>query len=162
MKEFIIRRAEQADLEHILNIYEGARQFMARTGNPTQWKNGYPQKELLEADIRKGQLYVVTDAQGIHGAFVFFVGEDPTYARILDGTWRSTEPYGVIHKVAGDGTGGIFSACLKFCQGRCAHLRIDTHENNRVMQHVVEKAGFRRRGIIMTHDGTPRIAYDMI
>lgn len=162
MKEFKIRPAEQADLEKIMKIYEGARRFMAQTGNPTQWKNGYPQKELLEADIRKGQLYAVTDAGEIRGVFVFFVGEDPTYAQIFDGSWRSPESYGVIHKVAGDGTGGIFTACLRYCRSRCAHLRIDTHENNRVMQHVVTKAGFQRRGIIMTHDGTPRIAYEIL
>ena len=43
-----------------------------------------------------------------------------------------------------------------------AHLRIDTNEDNRVMQRTVEKAGFTRRGIIYIADGTPRIAYDLI
>jgi hypothetical protein len=30
------------------------------------------------------------------------------------------------------------------------------------MQHVVEKHGFSRRGIIYIADGTPRIAYERI
>jgi hypothetical protein len=30
------------------------------------------------------------------------------------------------------------------------------------MQHVVEKHGFQRRGIIYIADGTPRIAYEYI
>ena len=42
---------------------------------------------------------------------------------------------------------------------QCGNLKIDTHEDNVVMQHVLEKNGFERCGKIYTHDGTPRIAY---
>ena len=38
---------------------------------------------------------------------------------------------------------------------------IDTHEKNKTMQHVVEKLGFKRCGIIYIEDGTPRIAYQL-
>ena len=43
---------------------------------------------------------------------------------------------------------------------KCPNLRIDTHQDNKVMQHVVEKHGFTRRGIIYIADGSPRIAYE--
>lgn len=160
MAEKRIRPARQADMERILEIYELARQFMRENGNPTQWAGGHPRRELLEADILKGQLYVVEEEGHVNGAFVFFIGDDPTYAHI-EGSWRSGKPYGVIHRIAGVG-GGIFSAALKFCESRIDHLRIDTHADNKPMQHVVEKAGFSRRGIIYVEDGTPRIAYDRI
>ena len=51
-------------------------------------------------------------------------------------------------------------AALAFCKGIISHIRIDTHQDNKVMQHVVEKHGFRRRGIIYIADGSPRIAYE--
>ena len=51
---------------------------------------------------------------------------------------------------------------VEFAKGRIAHLRIDTHEDNKVMQRAVEKQGFQRCGIILTDDGTPRIAYDLM
>ena len=154
-----IRRASLADMERIMEIYAIARKFMADNGNPTQWKDGYPQREMLEEDIRLEQLYVV-EAHDICGVFMFTLGDDPTYTYI-DGAWSSTEPYGVIHRIAGVG-GGVFAAALEYCAGVIHHLRIDTHEDNKPMQHAVEKAGFSRRGIIYVADGTPRIAYDRV
>lgn len=162
MKEYEIRRAVPADMEEILKIYAIARRFMAENGNPTQWAGGYPQREQLEADIQRCALYVVTAENVIRGVFFFAIGDDPTYAEIENGRWRSTAPYGVIHRIAGDGSGGIFSACLTFCREQIGHLRIDTHRDNHPMQHVVEKHGFIRRGIIHVADGSPRIAYDLI
>lgn len=155
----IIRPAKQTDLERILEIYTIARKFMAENGNPTQWKDGYPQRCMLEEDICLDRLYVV-EVDQICGVFMFTVGDDPTYAHI-EGEWGSSAPYGVIHRIAGVG-GGIFDAALEYCSGVIHHLRIDTHEDNKPMQHVVEKAGFIRRGIIYVADGTPRIAYDRI
>lgn len=161
MGEKKIRLACREDLADILNIYGQARRFMAHNGNPTQWKNGYPWKDLLEEDIEKGQLFVVTEGARVCGVFVFFVGEDPTYAFIENGAWHAQREYGVIHRIAGTG-GGIFAAALEFARGRCGYLRIDTHHDNRPMRHVVEKAGFRRCGTIYVEDGTPRIAYDLV
>jgi hypothetical protein len=45
----IIRLSQIEDLKAIMPIYDSARDFMARTGNPNQWINGYP----AECDIRK-------------------------------------------------------------------------------------------------------------
>ena len=159
MEQKRIRPAEQADLDRILDIYAAAREFMAENGNPTQWKDGYPWLDMLEEDIRLGRLYVVEE-NGICGVFMFVIGDDPTYGHI-EGSWRSNRPYGVIHRIAGQG-GGIFEAVLNFCAEKIRHLRIDTHADNKPMQHLVEKAGFSRRGIIYVEDGTPRIAYDRI
>lgn len=160
MQKMEIRPAAQGDLVKILDIYRQARAFMVQSGNPTQWKNGYPRQELLDGDIRKNQLYAVIRDGEICGAFVFFIGDDPTYSHI-DGSWRRDTPYGVIHRIAGVG-GGVFQTTLDFCKTKCTHLRIDTHADNKPMQHLVEKAGFSMRGTIYVEDGSPRIAYDLI
>lgn len=160
MAQMEIRPAVRADLVRIHEIYAYARRFMAENGNPTQWIGGYPRQELLELDISLGRLYAVIRDGVICGAFVFFIGEDPTYA-VIEGSWRSNASYGVIHRIAGTG-GGIFRTALEFCRSKSSHLRIDTHADNKPMQHVVEKAGFSRRGIIYVEDGSPRIAYDLI
>ena len=162
MKEYEIRRAEPADLETIMKIYAIARNFMAENGNPTQWCGGYPQLELLKEDIEKKCLYTVCEGKTIRGVFYFVIGEDPTYTYMEQGQWRSNTPYGTIHRIAADGSGGIFSACLAFCNDMISHLRIDTHQDNIPMQRVLAKYGFSRRGIIYVADGTSRIAYDRI
>ena len=91
------------------------------------------------------------------------LGEEPTYRVITDGRWRSSAPYGTIHRVASDGSvRGIAQACFDFCKQHCDYLRIDTHADNIPMQNAIEKAGFHRCGMVAMEDGSPRIAYDLI
>ena len=160
--QYEIKKASPEDLPAILKIYAGARAFMAKSGNPNQWKNGHPPRQLLEQDIREGNLYVLSCEGDIHGVFAFFLGEDPTYRVIQGNGWRSSAPYGTIHRIAGDGSGGILHACVGFCRKQIGYLRIDTHEDNRVMQGALKKEGFVPCGIIHIADGSPRIAYDLL
>lgn len=160
--QYRIRKAAPEDLGAIEKIYAYARIFMAQNGNPNQWGKTNPPIERIRQDIREEILYVITENERIHGVFAFFIGDDPTYRNIYEGNWNCDESYGVIHRVAGDGSGGIFAACAHYCGQRCKYLRIDTHHDNRPMQRVIEKAGFRRCGIIYIADGSPRIAYDRV
>ena len=158
----MIRKAETEELNRILEIYQIARKFMMDHGNPTQWGTEHPSKELLENDLKQGNLYVITENNIVHGVFAFVIGEDETYSKI-DGGWKNSSPYGTIHRIAGDGIGkGIFAQCLEFCLKKIGHLRIDTHQNNLLMQHLIEKNGFERCGIIYVRDGSPRIAYELM
>ena len=156
-----IREAGMADLPRILEIYDYARNFMERTGNPNQWKKTNPPRETLEADIQAGNLFVLED-QGIHGVFAYFTEPDPTYAYIEDGAWLDDSPYGTIHRIAGDGSGGVFGAALDFATKQNPHVRIDTHEDNKVMRHILQKHGFQRCGIIYLKNGEPRIAFEKV
>ena len=158
-----ITLAENSDLPRLLEIYAYARDFMRKTGNHTQWSGHFPPEELLMRDIEMGQLYVVKADQEIHGVFAFIIGEDPTYVHIEQGAWRSDSTYGTIHRLAGDGqVSGIFSAVVEFCSEKMSHLRVDTHKDNKVMQHLIEKNGFVLCGIIHIADGSPRLAYERL
>ena len=160
--QYTVRKAKPEDLDSVVNIYAYARSFMARNGNPHQWGRTNPPIERTIQDIREEILYVITENERIHGVFAFFIGDDPTYRNIYEGNWNCDESYGVIHRVAGDGSGGIFAACVDYCAKQCIYLRIDTYHDNRPMQRVIEKAGFTRCGIIYIGDGSPRIAYDRV
>ena len=47
-----IRKSTPADLPRILEIYAGARAFMAAHGNPRQWgATGWPPESLIRQDI---------------------------------------------------------------------------------------------------------------
>lgn len=158
----MIRLAQPQDLQEIQSIYAYARTYMRQTGNPTQWSNNYPSNDLLKHDMAQGKLFVGEEDNTLLGVFYFAIEEDATYAYI-EGAWKNDEPYGVIHRVASSGKrGGFFGECLRFCEAKTAtvgNLRMDTHENNKTMQHVLEKHGFERCGIIYLEDGAPRIAY---
>lgn len=159
--EYIVRKAVLDDLNRIEEIYAYARSFMVETGNPNQWGKTHPPVEQLRQDIAEGTLHVIADDTGIHGVFFFQVGDDPTYAKIYEGHWHSDEAYGVIHRIAGDGSGGILKTAVGYGQRMCQYLRIDTHHDNQVMQRALTNLGFVRCGIIHLANGDPRIAYDL-
>ena len=153
-----IRRAVETDLPALMDIYEEARQFMRAHGNQEQWSGGYPQKEILLADIAAGCLYVCEEDQKIGAVFFYRVGEDPTYRVMEQGSWPDHEPYAVIHRITSRVKGGA-TFCLKWCEAQGHNLRIDTHRDNYVMQNFLTKNGFTYCGIIHLADGAERLAY---
>ena len=159
----IIRAAKDSDLPELLRVYAYARAFMSQTGNPTKWGTDYPASELLREDLRAGRSYVGVDENGhVCCTFVLLLGEEPNYRVLEGGTWLNDAPYGTIHRLAGDGSvHGCFNACIAFCRAHCAGLRADTHADNRIMQRLLEHAGFQRCGIIHVEDGSARIAYQL-
>jgi len=162
-----IRLAKEKDLPQIRTIYDAAKSYMDASGNPNQWGAGYPPEEYLREDIFLSRLYVCEEEDILHGVFLFAVTDDPTY-HYIEGAWLNDEPYGVIHRIASDGVKkGIFRMVEEFCKEKMAeqnvtNLRIDTHEDNKTMQHLVEKCGFERCGIIYLANGSPRIAYQLV
>lgn len=159
----MIRPTVQNDFSSIMAIYAYARSFMQETGNPNQWGNHFPPEALIRNRIRDRQLFVLEEGGVLHGVFAFIIGEDPTYLQIDDGSWLSDAPYGTIHQVASDGTiHGFFSQIVAYCQAQIPHLRIDTHADNKIMQHLIRKNGFEQCGIIYVLNHSPRIAFERI
>ncbi|MBQ6476704.1 MAG: GNAT family N-acetyltransferase [Clostridia bacterium] len=156
----IIRPTVREDMPELLRVYEAARRIMRESGNPNQWGDTHPPRELLEQDVSDGTGYAVTNNGRIVAAFALIPGDDPTY-RVIEGAWLNDKPYAAIHRVGSDGTcSGILEAVVRFAKEQgIRELRIDTHEDNRLMQHVVRKNGFRYCGIIHLLNGDPRLAY---
>ena len=155
-----IRPAQKADLDSIEAVYAAARAFMRASGNTKQWVNGYPQRALLEADVEKNHLFVISENGLIHGVFAFILGDDPTYAYIENGDWPNSKPYGTIHRIGTDGAvKGALRAALEFALQYTGEVRADTHEDNKPMQRALAKNGFVRCGMIYLENGDPRIAY---
>ena len=148
-----------------MEIYRQARQIQLDSGNLHQWREGYPSEENVREDISKGVGYVLEDEGGtVCGAFAFIPGEDPTYKTIEGGAWTDDlAPYATIHRLAGlRSCRGIARACFDWCWEQVPNLRIDTHEDNAIMRHCIEKAGFRYCGIIHLLNGDPRMAFQKI
>lgn len=162
-----IRHTRQEDLTRVMEIYARARDFMARQGNPRQWgATHWPPEELIRRDIREGRSYACTSSGQVAGVFFFDQGEniEPLYAEIQEGAWLAGGPYGVVHRMAGDGvTKGVGAFCLAWALEQCGHLRVDTHRDNLVMQNLLAKEGFTYCGIIHVDvDPDPRLAYEKL
>lgn len=159
--DYHVRLSVMADIDAMMEIYAYARRRMAEGGNPTQWIDGYPSREVIAADIAQGHSYVVERGNEIAGAFTFIIGRDPTYD-VIEGAWLNEAPYGTIHRIAAArGHRGIADACLGFCRGHGVDIRIDTHTDNAPMLGWIESRGFTYCGIIYCHNGTPRKAFQL-
>ena len=66
-------------------------------------------------------------------------------------------PSGIGRKAQGRG-----KAVLDWSMEHCQSLRADTHADNKIMQHLLEKNGFTRCGVIHVADGSPRFAYQKL
>ena len=161
-----IRKTTMRDLARVMEIYAYARKFMAQHGNPNQWgPTCWPPEALIRKGIEAGSSYVCENDTGvILGTFFFVQGTDiePTYREITDGAWLDDSPYGVVHRIASDGSAkGVGAFCLNWAFEQCGHLRIDTHGDNTVMQNLVRKLGFVRCGTIyVEEDDDPRMAFE--
>lgn len=156
----MIRKAKIEELPVIMELYAAARSFMAQTGNPEQWGEVYPPEQLVRSDIERGVCYVAEVDGQIEAAFMYAFETDPDYQVLEEGSWLNDAPYGVVHRVASRGRiKGIGATCILWGFEQCGNLKMDTHEDNKVMQHVLEKNGFVRCGRVCIADGLRMIVY---
>lgn len=157
----LVRSAHTGDLDAIMSVLEAAKGIMRASGNMSQWTGGYPSEAVITDDIREGHGFVVTDGARIVGYFAFIPSPEPTYAYIYDGKWLDdTLPYHVVHRIGSyPEVHGVFRTIMDWCFSKDTNIRVDTHRDNHIMQHVLLKYGFRNCGIIYLDSGAERLAY---
>lgn len=154
-----IRKTTLNDLDEVMTIYQKARQFMREHGNPEQWQ-GKPTRQQIEDDIAKSQSYVCIHENKIAGVLCFFIGADPTYSEIYNGKWSDDDTYAVVHRIASSGEfKGTGTFMLEWAFSQYGNIRIDTHEDNYVLQNLLKKLGYTYCGIIHLENGDPRLAF---
>ena len=157
----IIREAKPTDMADIMKVMDAAKKIMRQSGNMHQWGEGYPSEAVIMADMEKGGGFVIEDEEKVVGYFAFLPSPDPTYLKIYEGEWLDdVQPYHVVHRIASyPDAHGIFSDIMDYCFAADRNIRIDTHRDNTIMQHVIEKYGFTYCGIIYLASGDERLAY---
>ena len=178
------RKSTFDDVDKILEIIEKAKIELNKLGLD-QWQNGYPNKEVIENDVKLGISYVLEDIEKnrnelesenlkkILGTIVLSPEKEEPYSKI-EGKWITDDDYMVIHRLAVDfdmKNKGIATKILEFSEEVCVENRIlslkaDTHENNEPMKRLLEKNGFSFCGLIYL-DREPdleakRVAYEKI
>lgn len=158
-----VRPAALEEIPAILAVLEAAKGIMRASGNLHQWVGGYPSEPVVREDILSGYGFVVVE-QEVVGYFAFIPSPEPTYATIYDGAWLDRDaPYHVIHRIGSlPEVHGVFAAIMDFAFSQDRNIRIDTHRDNRIMQHNILKHGFSYCGIIYLASGDERFAYQRI
>ena len=164
MSNRINREAKPTDITDIMQVMEAAKKIMRSSGNMYQWGDGYPSEVVIFSDLEKHGSYVVENAGCIVGYFAFLPSPEPTYSKIYDGEWLDdVKSYHVVHRIASyPDVHGVFCDIMDFCFSHDVNIRIDTHKDNRIMQHNIEKHGFTYCGIIYLANGDERLAYQKL
>ena len=164
MKRIVRKALLPDDGERIMEVFASAKTTMRASGNMNQWTDGYPSLDAVRTDVERGGGYVIEDDGGVVGYFAFLPSPEPTYSAIYNGAWTDdVQPYHVVHRIAGmSGVHGIFKSVMDFCFAHDSNIRVDTHRDNRIMQHNLEKEGFGYCGIIYLANGDERLAYQKL
>ena len=131
------------------------------SGNMHQWGEGYPSETVIMVDMEKNSGFVLEDGGKIVGYFAFLPSPEPTYYNIYKSKWlNDEEPYHVVHRIASyPDAHGIFSSIMEYCFSHDPSIRIDTHRDNKIMQHNITKHGFTYCVIIYLASGDEWLAY---
>lgn len=169
---YSVRAAVETDMDALVRIYDDGRRSIASLGID-QWQDGYPSRDVIEADVAQGALYVAEDKGRLAAAAVLLPPPDPDYA-VIDGAWLTkTENYAVVHRIAssadylGKGaSSALLCELMKLVKadGR-ESVRMDTHRGNTVMQGFLGRHGFERCGLITLSHGDGdrvRVAYEKV
>lgn len=159
-----IRIAEHRDIDDVLAIMDMARRYQ-RTIGFSQWVDGYPNREIINADIESGNAFVFIIENRVVGYVVLQIG-DNAYDMLTD-TWQYEGSYGVAHRLAfddlirGKGYSQIAFQLIEsnFMNRGVMSLRIDTGEQNVVMHHILDRAGYTNLGVKLFPWGR-RVAYE--
>ena len=165
MADYKLSLAQPEDFDRAIEILRSGRDFQRQQGF-VQWGDNFPDPEIIRSDIRKQNGYVVTADGKIAAYFYLGFDGDPSYP-LIRGAWNYEEDYAVIHRIAiapefrGLGLSSVvFKLAEEFCRKKgVSLLRIDTHEDNKRMQHILAKNGFVYCGIVL-QNGSDRLAYE--
>lgn len=162
---YLLEPAQPNDAAECYRIIDEGRMFQKEQGF-IQWTDDYPNEKTImdDIDVKKG--YILTSDHRIAGYMCIDFDGEPAYADI-EGAWNSDLPYAVVHRMAfgseyrGCGLSGIaWSLIEKLCISKGVHyIRVDTDPQNKRMQHILEKNGFSKCGIVI-FQGSGKLAYD--
>ncbi len=165
-----IRNASESDVSQILKIYESAKLALKENG-VDQWQDGNPSLDSLNKDLDRGYSRVCECKAKVLGTAALYIGTEPTYNKISDGKWLTSEKkYGIVHRIAIDPEqkgGGLCGKFFDYLKEKCIRkeiksIRCDTHRDNIAMQRAMLKYGFVYCGVIIIDDGSERLAYEYV
>jgi GNAT superfamily N-acetyltransferase len=138
-----IIRAQQGDLDRVLEILEEASRWLSSKGLETQWLPSPAFRQTIKNNIEHGDVYVVKDVEGTVGTITLQWGDKKF--------WGDLPPdSGYVHKLAIKRSHGGKRLGLRMLQWAEAkarvegkrYLRLDCLASNKTIRDYYEKAGF--------------------
>ncbi|NGQ95087.1 GNAT family N-acetyltransferase [Brevibacillus sp. SYP-B805] len=144
-------KASVTDTKELLNLFAAAKHHLRRNGID-QWDFFYPNRFVIQRDIKKGELYGIKENDRFIAAVTLNEEVPKAYANI---NWESCSAL-VIHRLVVDPAAqgkGLGQKLLQFSeefakQHRYPAVHLDAYSGNMIALHLYEKNGYQRRGEI--------------
>jgi len=162
-----LRKAIPSDSERIWEILQDGIESRRLEGS-LQWQDGYPNPEIIVADIQKEIGFVAVENEQIVGYIVIIHGVEEAYNSI-DGNWLTNGEYVVLHRLATAKefkNQGVATKIMQLVEESCRKekipsIRVDTNFDNAAMLHVFKKLDYEYCGEVLLRDA-PRKAFEKI
>jgi ribosomal protein S18 acetylase RimI-like enzyme len=138
-----IIRAQQCDLDTVLEVLEEASRWLTSKGFETQWQPSPAFHQTIRDNIEHGDVYVVKDPEGIVGT-ITLLWSDKKF-------WGDLPPdAGYVHKLAircSHSGQHLGLRLLRWAEAKArtegkSYLRLDCLASNKTIREYYEKAGF--------------------
>ena len=161
------KKAELSEIDPVWEILQQAIQRRKEDGS-TQWQDGYPNPEVIQKDIEKGEGFVLADGETIIGYSAVLINDEPAYEKI-EGKWLTNDDFVVLHRVAISEKHlgkGLAKMILKYIEefavsNNIYSIKADTNFDNIVMMKIFESSGYTYCGEVYFR-GSPRKAYEKV
>jgi GNAT superfamily N-acetyltransferase len=161
------KKAELSEIAPVWEILQQAIQRRKEDGS-TQWQDGYPNPEVIQKDIEKGEGFVLADGETIIGYSAVLINDEPAYEKI-EGKWLTNDDFVVMHRVAISEKylgKGLAKMILKYIEEFAVNnniysIKADTNFDNIVMMKIFESSGYTYCGEVYFR-GSPRKAYEKV
>ena len=168
MSSINYRKGTISDIDEVMEVIEDARYLLKLEGNG-QWQFGYPDRNDLLNDLKSGNLYCALDGKRIAGV-VAITGYEESYHHFYEGKWKTDYEYLVLHRIAvkdeyrGKGYGKVlFKIADEVAKEKGIHsLRIDTHQNNDLLLHLMAINGYEYCGKAILPPNKDRVMYEKV
>lgn len=155
----VFRKAELSEWEEIIALFGRAAADL-KSRDIDQWDEHYPNWEILQGDIHKGEMFVGVDTAGqVVSAFVLNQEADEAYQ---NGSWQYPEAvYRVAHRLCVDprcqGSGIGRETMLQMeklaAEYGAQTVRLDVFSQNLRAFHLYEKLGYQTVGFAVWRKG---------
>jgi GNAT superfamily N-acetyltransferase len=161
------RKAELSEIAPIWEILQQAIQRRKEDGS-AQWQDGYPNPEVVQKDIEKGEGFVLLDGETIIGYSALLINDEPAYDEI-QGNWLTNDDFVVIHRVAISENylgKGFAKMIIKYVEdfalsNNIFSVKADTNFDNIAMMKIFENLSYTYCGEVYFR-GSPRKAYEKV
>ena len=161
---FTLTKAMPGDEALCMEIIADGRQFQQEQVF-VQWTEAYPILPDIAEDIETQRAWLLREGDTVLGYLCLDFDGEPAYDAITGGSWLCDEPYAVLRRLALNARGrGLTRVLFDLAAERSreqgiTYLRLNIGLQNSRMQHILEKVGFEKRGIII-FQGSGKFAYE--